>query len=91
MAKKEEVKVKVFVEETHKRSVLKVFLFETECVVSSAIFFGLFSGMWSISLKAGVCIELFDIITLYLFERVWNKFQWGRKVYKAKVLEDVHK
>ena len=69
------------VNETRKRSILKAVSFRIlEITVTTLALHFWFKQGWSSSVGGAVALETMCLLLHFLFERIWNKTDYGREV-----------
>ena len=66
-------------EETQVRSITKTVLWRIIAVLNSFIISWIFFETILIALGAAVAMNVTGFFIYYLYERVWNRVQWGRE------------
>ena len=62
--------------ELHKRTIIKTITWRIIAVIITIIGIYLFNNSWSISINAGIIINVIKTIFYYLHERIWAIVRW---------------
>jgi uncharacterized membrane protein len=61
--------------ETRKRSVAKSIVWRVICIIVSILTSYALTARWDIAVAIG---SVYNIITMILYERIWNSVKWGK-------------